>query len=46
MLARHGSTIRSALHDVLDGFDAESYLLGVGVRQADLDAVRGRLVGS
>jgi protein-tyrosine phosphatase len=44
MPAEHGSTIRSALHAVLDGFDAESYLLGAGVRQTDLDAVRGRLV--
>jgi protein-tyrosine phosphatase len=39
-----GTTARKAMLDVLDGFDAEDYLLAAGASKEDLAAVRSRLV--
>jgi protein-tyrosine phosphatase len=44
ILAEKGTTARRALLDVLDGFDAEEYLLAAGADKDDLTAVRSRLV--
>ncbi|WIX78320.1 tyrosine-protein phosphatase [Amycolatopsis carbonis] len=44
-LANRGTTVRGALLAVLDGFDAERYLLDAGVSSADLAAIRHRLLG-
>ena len=44
-LAHHGTTSRQALSELLDGLDAEAELLAAGAEQADLRAVRDRLVG-
>ena len=45
LLASHGSSVRQALLDALDGLEVEGYLLMGGASQAELDAVRVRLVG-
>jgi protein-tyrosine phosphatase len=44
ILVQKGMTARAALLDVLDGFDAEEYLLAAGADKDDLAAVRSRLV--
>jgi protein-tyrosine phosphatase len=44
ILTEEGTTARQALLDVLDGFDAEEYLLAAGAGKDDLAAVRARLV--
>lgn len=44
VLARRGATVRTALLDILDGFDAEGYLLAGGVAPADIEVIRRRLV--
>jgi protein-tyrosine phosphatase len=44
-LTRRGTTTRGAILAVLDGFDARQYLLGAGVRPADLSALVNRLTG-
>lgn len=44
MLDRGVST-RDVIRSVLDGFDAQRYLLDAGVRPDDLSAVRARLLG-
>lgn len=43
-LERRGTTLRAAVLDVLDRFDAESYLLDAGVAPADLHAIRARIL--
>jgi len=45
MLKDRGTTVRQAMLDILDGFDAEDYLLNAGVPRADIEAVRARLLG-
>ena len=45
MLARHHSSVRQVILSVLDGLDVEGYLRMGGVSQADLIAVRKRLLG-
>jgi protein tyrosine/serine phosphatase len=45
ILARHQSTVREAILSALDGLDIERYLAAGGVSQADLAAVRQRLIG-
>lgn len=45
LLARHGTTTRQAVLDLLDGFDTETYLLTAGVAPADLATLRHRLLG-
>mgnify|MGYP001096727469 CR=1 FL=1 len=45
LLASRGSSVRQALLGALDGMDVESYLRMGGASQAELDAVRVRLVG-
>ncbi|HKN56982.1 MAG TPA: tyrosine-protein phosphatase [Amycolatopsis sp.] len=45
MLKDRGTTVRQAMLDILDGFDAEDYLLNAGVSRADIEAVRARLLG-
>ena len=42
-LRSRGTTIRSAILEVLEGFDAERYLLDAGVSATDLEVIRGRL---
>lgn len=44
LLEEHGTTARAAVHAILDGLDAEDYLLAAGVPGADIQAVRSRLV--
>lgn len=44
LLTRHNSSVRGAILNTLEGFDAEGYLRSSGVSQADLDAVRKRLL--
>jgi hypothetical protein len=44
-LASRGTTIHAAVLDILDNFDAESYLLSAGVDQADIQQIRDRLLG-
>jgi protein tyrosine/serine phosphatase len=46
LLKRQGSSVREALLGALDGLDVESYLRMGGVSQAELVAVRRRLLGS
>jgi protein-tyrosine phosphatase len=43
-LRRHRTTVRAAILAVLDGFDAEAYLLAAGVSSTDLAMIRRRLV--
>jgi len=43
-LRSRGTTIRSAILETLEGFDAERYLLDAGVSVADIGAVRQRLI--
>jgi len=43
LLTRHGTTTRQAILDLLDGFDAETYLRAAGVPPTELAALRGRL---
>jgi hypothetical protein len=45
ILARRGTTTRDAVLGTLAGFDAEDYLLRAGVAGADIQAIRGRLLG-
>lgn len=45
VLAEHGTSARAVLLDLLDGFDAEAYLLSGGTTAGDVDALRRRLVG-
>jgi hypothetical protein len=45
ILKRQGASVRDALLSALDGLDVERYLLSGGASQAELDAVRQRLVG-
>lgn len=45
VLAEHGTSAREVLLDLLDGFDAEAYLLSGGTTAGDVDALRHRLVG-
>jgi len=45
VLRSRGTTIRSAILEVLEGFDAEQYLLDAGVSAADIGVVRHRLAG-
>jgi protein-tyrosine phosphatase len=45
ILARRGTTIRTALLETLDGFNAEHYLLAAGVSPTDIELIRRRLVG-
>lgn len=45
VLAEHGTSAREVLLDLLDGFDAEAYLLSGGTAAGDVDALRRRLVG-
>jgi protein-tyrosine phosphatase len=42
LMARHGATVRDAILDTLDGFDACAYLLAAGVSNADIAALRER----
>lgn len=42
LMAEHGTTVRAALLDTLDGFDARAYLLGAGVSDVDIAALRER----
>lgn len=44
VLAQHGTTRREALHAALDGFDAEAHLRAGGCTEADLEALRDRLL--
>jgi hypothetical protein len=44
-MAEHGTTARGAMLATLDGFDAETYLLGAGVSPASLATIRRRLLG-
>ncbi|MER7012933.1 tyrosine-protein phosphatase [Saccharopolyspora sp. NPDC000359] len=44
VLARHGTTKREALHAALDGFDPEAHLRAGGCTDADLAALRERLL--
>jgi protein-tyrosine phosphatase len=44
LLEEHGTTARDAVHATLDGLDAEDYLLTAGVSEADIQAVRSRLI--
>ncbi|EWC61917.1 protein tyrosine/serine phosphatase [Actinokineospora spheciospongiae] len=43
LLAERGTTTTRTVLDLLDGFDAEAYLLAAGVAAADLEALRARL---
>jgi protein-tyrosine phosphatase len=45
ILASRGTTVRTALLDTLDSFDAEQYLLAAGVPPTDIELIRRRLVG-
>ena len=45
ILERKQTTAASALRRVIDGLDAEAYLLAAGVPEADLHATRRRLLG-
>jgi len=43
VLAREGTTAKQAVEAVLDGLDAESYLLDAGTDPADIATIRARL---
>ena len=45
LLEREGSSVRDAILNTLEGLNIEDYLRMGGVSQADLDAVRQRLLG-
>jgi hypothetical protein len=45
ILARRGTTVRTALLETLDGFNTEHYLLAGGVSRTDIELIRRRLVG-
>lgn len=45
LLAGHQSSVRQAVLGALDGLDIASYLLMGGASEADMDAVRKRLLG-
>jgi protein tyrosine/serine phosphatase len=45
LLVREHSSVREAMRSTLEGLDIESYLLEGGASQADLAAVRKRLLG-
>jgi protein-tyrosine phosphatase len=45
LMAKHGTTVRDAILDVLDGFDARAYLIAAGVSDVDLAALRERALG-
>ena len=44
LMARHGTTVREAILETLDGFDARAYLVAAGVSDVDLAALRERAV--
>ncbi|GAB1821484.1 tyrosine-protein phosphatase [Herbidospora sp. RD11066] len=43
ILRAKGTTLRTAVYEALDGFDAERYLLEAGMAAADVAALRARL---
>ncbi|GLX94751.1 protein-tyrosine-phosphatase [Herbidospora sp. NBRC 101105] len=43
ILRTKGTTLRAAVYDALDGFDAEKYLLAAGMDPADVTALKTRL---
>ncbi|WP_246059944.1 tyrosine-protein phosphatase [Herbidospora galbida] len=43
ILRTKGTTLRAAVYDALDGFDAEKYLLAAGMDPADVSALKTRL---
>ncbi|WP_231515543.1 tyrosine-protein phosphatase [Herbidospora cretacea] len=43
ILRTKATTLRAAVHDALDGFDAEKYLLAGGMDPADVAALKARL---
>ena len=45
VLARENTSVRESILGTLDGFDFDGYLRAGGATQADLDAVRARLLG-
>jgi hypothetical protein len=46
ILAGEHSSVRDAIHCALDGLDIDQYLLGGGMRQGDLAALRERFLHS
>lgn len=45
VLSEHGTTAREVLTGILDGFDAQEYLLAGGMHAGDVEALRARLLG-
>jgi hypothetical protein len=43
LLAERGTTAAAVIREILEGFDAERYLLDAGVHRGDLDDIRHRL---